>query len=538
MHTLSLLLLQRIRRDWFQLSLWIFGTALLAVVADTGVQSSFPTAADRQGLLMTVFANPVILLFRGLPTGTDQAAFTLFLILPFLVMDAAFMSTFLAVRHTRADEETGRYELLSASGAGRFAPFLATLIHGVLANLGMAAAITIGYLLLGFDAWGSVISGAATGAAGIAFLAIGLLAGQVMPTSRSANSVGVWAVLITFLIAGLGNALGKPDITSMSMQSMWVVWLSPFGWAEQTLPFAKNLIGPIAIALLCSLAIVAVCVAILLKRDLGASLFQERAGRATAPSLRSSISLVWRLNRGAILGWSIGGLLTGALSTSLASVLADAVKQNPQIENILKAMTTQTNLPQATVVIFFTMLGILAAAAAVQVILKARQEESHGRTELVLTSPIGRVKWFSGWLIISLLGALLTLLSGVAGAAAGIAKQSNPQWSLLSDVWVVASGQLLAATIFGVIASLLFVLVPRLTIGLSWSLLVVGMTLGLFGPLFSFPRWLIDLAPFTAVPTLNDGKFEMQSGVALLIFAITGIVGALAAMRWREMASE
>lgn len=533
------LLGQRTRRDWLQLTLWIVGTALLAYAAVVGVNSSFPTDADRQGLLMTVFANPVILLFRGLPSGASESAFALFLIFPFLAMDAAFMSSFLAVRHTRADEESGRSELLAAAGAGRLKPLIATIIHGLLANALLAIAVAGTYIVLGYDPAGSWVAGVGAAAVGVSFLGIGLLAGQIMPTPRSANSLGVWALLLTFLISGVGNASGTPNLTTMSMESTWLVWLSPFGWGEQSRPFADNAVGPLLLALTFGLVLAAASMVLQANRDLGESLVPERQGRARAHSwLRSSFGLAWRLNRAAMLGWAIGGLIVGALSTSLASVLEDAVKQNPQVAALLQKMTAQANLPQATVVVFFTMMGILAAAAAVQVITKARQEEAHGRVELVLTAPIGRVRWLSGWLVMALIASTATLLAAVAGAALGLTKQANPQWSLMRDVWIVGGGQLFAAVVFGVLAALIFVLVPRLTIGLSWTALLLGMTIGMFGPLFGFPDWLINLAPISAAPTISGDTIDLQSGVGLAVFAVVGCAVALLAMRRRELASE
>jgi len=133
------LLRQRMRRDWKQLLMWTVGTALLAYVSYTGVSQSYGTLQDRQELLVTVMANPVILLFRGLPSGAEQGAMMVFLIFPFLALDAALMSTFLAVRHTRMDEEQGRAELVSATPAGRTTPVVATAIHGLIANFALAA---------------------------------------------------------------------------------------------------------------------------------------------------------------------------------------------------------------------------------------------------------------------------------------------------------------------------------------------------------------------------------------------------------------
>ena len=138
------LLRARLWRDRVQVPLWIVGTALLAAAGYAGVVQSYGTVADRQEILAAVMANPVILMFRGLPSGTSEGAFLAFTLLPWLAMLAALMSAFLAVRHTRGDEEAGRAEPVSATPAGRTAPILATIVHGVLADLvlGLATALT------------------------------------------------------------------------------------------------------------------------------------------------------------------------------------------------------------------------------------------------------------------------------------------------------------------------------------------------------------------------------------------------------------
>ena len=80
------LLGQRLRRDWVQLVLWTVGTALLAYLSFVGVAESYATAQDRTSLLAAAFANPVILLFRGLPSGAGEGAFMVFLIFPWLAI--------------------------------------------------------------------------------------------------------------------------------------------------------------------------------------------------------------------------------------------------------------------------------------------------------------------------------------------------------------------------------------------------------------------------------------------------------------------
>lgn len=534
--TLGLLLGQRLRRDWLQLLLWIVGTALLGYASWVGVSQSYGTAEDRSNLLLTVLANPVILLFRGLPSGPEAGAFTLFLIFPFLAMLAGFMSTFLAVRHTRADEEAGRAELLAAAGAGRSGGFVATLLHGIAANLVLGAAVALTFVAVGLDAAGSWVSGLGAAAVGISMLGVGLLAGQLAPTSRSANALAVWTLMLTFLAAGLGNAVGTADAQQLRIESGWLAWLSPFGWAEQSRPFADNALWPLLLTVAFGLALAGAALALQRSRDLGASVLPERRGRATAPAgLSSGISLNWRLNRGAIAGWAVGGLFTGLLATMLSSVVQDAVGDNPTIQAVLEAMTAQANLEQATVIVFFTMLGVLAAAAAVQVIGKARQEEAHGRVELLWAAPLPRGRWLAGVVAIALLASAATIISACLGAAIGLARQPAGDWALMGDIAVVAAGQWVAACVFAVLALLVLVLLPRLTVGLGWTLVLIGMTLGLFGPLFGMPRWAVDLAPISAVATVSGDSIELRSTVGFVLFVLAAGAAAFWLMRRREL---
>lgn len=227
MSAFGVLLRQRLRRDRLQLTLWIVGTALMAFAGYAGVSQSYATLADRQNILAAALANPVILMFRGLPSGTSEGAFLAFEVLPWLALLAALMSTFLAVRHTRGDEEAGRAELVWATPAGRRLPTIATIVHGILANVVLAALTTLALIPTGLPAGGSLLTGAAAASCGIAFLGIGLLAAQFMRTSRGANSLTVWVLVATFLIRGIGNAAGTPSDDLTSMTSAWPAWLSP-----------------------------------------------------------------------------------------------------------------------------------------------------------------------------------------------------------------------------------------------------------------------------------------------------------------------
>ncbi|MHC9046673.1 ABC transporter permease [Microbacterium saperdae] len=537
MSRFGVLLQQRLRRDWLQLTLWILGTALMAFAGYAGVTQSYATLADRQNILAAALANPVILMFRGLPSGTSEGAFLAFEVLPWLALLAALMSTFLAVRHTRGDEEAGRSELVWATPAGRRLPTVATAVHGILANLVLAALTAVALIATGLPTAGSLLAGAAAGACGIAFLGIALLAAQLMRTSRGANSLTIWVLVATFLIRGIGNAAGTPSDDLSRMTSAWPAWLSPFGWAEQTRPYDADLVGPMLLALAFGLVLAAAAVGLQSLRDIDASFVAERRGRVSAPAaLRSSPALVWRLTSGSIVGWAVGGAITGILATTLSGLVDQISGENPAVADILKKIGGATGgLDEVVVTVFFTLLGILAACCAVQTVVRARQEEARGTAEAVLATPVGRVRWLSDFVIVGVVAVLIVIAAAVAAAWVGVWSNGGDQ-TLYRIVAVAGLGQTVAAAIFAVLTALVFVLLPRATAAVAWSLVLLAALLGMFGPLFGLPEWTANLSPFAVTPVVDGSGVDARGLWWLVLTLAAGGTAALTLMRRRELA--
>lgn len=536
MSAFTALLRQRLRRDWLQLLLWVLGTALLAYAGYVGVSQSYATVADRQNILAAALANPVILMFRGLPSGTSEGGFLAFAILPWLAILAALMTSLLAVRHTRADEEAGRAELLAATPAGRTLPTIATAVHGVLANLVLGVLTAAALLAVGLDAAGSWLTGAAAAATGVAFLGIGLVAAQLMRTSRGANALTIWVLVAAFLLRGIGNAAGTPGDDLAQLTSAWPAWISPFGWAEQTRPYDENTWWPVLLAVGVGLGLAVVATALQSVRDMGASFITERPGRADArPALSSSHALVWRLASGSIVGWGIGGVITGLLATTLGGVMDQIAGQNPAVVDIISKLAQSGSLDEAVITVFFTMLGIIAGCCAVQTVVRARQEEAHGTAEPVLAAPVGRVRWLADHLVVATCAVLIIVGAAVAAGAIGIAGSGGGS-DLYRTMLVDGAGQALAASVFTVVTALIFVLAPPATIGLAWALLLVATVLGMFGPLFGLPEWTTNLSPFGVTPVVSGSDVDVRGLWWLVLIVAAGAAASLGLMRRRELA--
>lgn len=537
MTTFGVLLRQRLRRDRLQLALWIVGTALMAFAGYAGVSQSYSTLADRQNILAAALANPVILMFRGLPSGTSEGAFLAFEVLPWLAFLAALMSTFLAVRHTRGDEEAGRAELVWATPAGRRLPTVATIAHGVLANVALALLTALALVATGLPLAGSVLAGAAAASCGIAFLGVGLLAAQLLRTSRGANSLTVWALVAMFLIRGIGNAAGTPSDDLTRMTSAWPAWLSPFGWVEQSRPYDSDLVWPVLLGLAFGLVLAGASVALQPMRDIDASFVAERPGRVSArPALASPHALVWRLASGAIVGWAVGGAITGILATTLSGLVDRISGENPAVADVLTKIGGATGgLDEVVVTVFFTLLGILAACCAVQIVVRARQEEAHGTAEAVLATPVGRVRWLADYVIVGVVAVLIVVAAAVLAGWVGIRVNGGAE-SLYRIVAVAGLGEAFAASVFAVLTALVFVLLPRATTAVSWSLVLLATLFGMFGPLFGLPEWTMNLSPFGVTPVVDGSGVDVRGLWWLVLALVAGGAGALTLMRRRELA--
>jgi ABC-2 type transport system permease protein len=534
---LAVLLAQRLRRDWLQLTLWCVGTGALAYAATTAVFDAFADETERTQILGVAIASRTILVFRGTPNGVDDGAFVFFLLFAWLALMGGLMSTFLAVRHTRTEEEQGRAELVASTPAGRALPTIATVVHGVFANLALGLFVALAWTLAGLGAGGSFVAGAALAASGVAFLAIGLFTAQLFRTSRGANGAGVAVVVGAYLLRGIGDAAGTPSADLLHVTPAWPSWLSLIGYGQFTGAYVQDDLRPLLVPLIFGAALLAVVFAVQAVRDQGASLLPGREGRAAARwSLSSSFGLVWRLTIPTLVAWAVGGAATGLLATSLSSIVGDVGGAAPQlVDRLRQAIGDDASIEQAFIATFYGLVGVLAACCAVQVGMRARQEESHGTAELVLGTPVPRVRWLAEYWIV---GAIVIVVVLVAAGLAGVlgALRTDDPASLIPNVLEAAAAQLPACLVFLSVTLLIFVWLPHATIPLGWALVGLAAIVGIFGPILQLPDWVTDVSPFTHSPVPAGDDTDWTGGIWMLAIGVAIGGAAVWSMRARELA--
>jgi len=105
------------------------------------------------------------------------------------------------------------------------------------------------------------------------------------------------------------------------------------------------------------------------------------------------------------------------------------------------------------------------------------------------------------------------------------------------DAAIAGAGQLLPAWLFGGLAAVLVVALPRLTAPVAWALIAASAAIALFGPLVGLDAAIADLSPFAAAPIPSSDAVDLRGIVPLALVTAIAIAGALTGMRRRELAA-
>jgi ABC-2 type transport system permease protein len=217
-----------LRRDRIRLPVWVAVAVALVAEQSLGSQSLYDSPAALAAYRATIGSSAAAIAFAGPPVGLDTVAGAVaFEISASVMIVASLMAMFTVGRHTRADEEAGRTELVRAARVGRHAPLLAATIVSALACVATALGIGLAATATGLPAGGSFLLGAAVGACGLVFTGVAAVATQVSESTRSAYGL-VGAVLgIAFVLRAIGDIEGNG-----------LVWASPIGWAQAVHPYS------------------------------------------------------------------------------------------------------------------------------------------------------------------------------------------------------------------------------------------------------------------------------------------------------------
>ncbi|MCX5013078.1 ABC transporter permease [Streptomyces sp. NBC_00555] len=516
----GVLLRLALRRDRVMMPVWVLVTALLVVSMPGSLGSVYGTAAERAQVAASMNANSSMRALYGPVFGDSIGGLTAWRIGVYGAVLAAVMSLIVVVRHTREEEETGRQEMVSAAMVGRRAPLTAALLAALVANV--CAALLIAGGLAGQGAPGALALALAIAGTGMLFAGMAAIVAQLTETARAAKGITAAVLGAAFVLKAAGDA-GTADGTSV------LTWASPLGWVENVRAFAVERWW--VLVLLAAAVVVQAGVGYLLaeRRDVGLSFLPPRPGPAEG-RLGTAGALAWRLQRGSLIGWSLGFLVAGVVFGGMADGAADVVGGNEKTREIIERMGGQGGLTDAFLATMAGMFGLVAALYIVSAVLRLSGEESGQRAEPLLANAVGRLRWAGGHLAVAFGGSALILL--LAGLGLGIGHGQDAGAAVGATL-----AQLPAVWVIGALAALLYGAVPQYAVA-AWAVAGTALVLGWIGPALNLPGAVLDLSPFAHLPKLPGA----QALTWAPLLTLTGLAAAftaagLAALRRRDLAA-
>ena len=287
------------------------------------------------------------------------------------------------------------------------------------------------------------------------FAGVAAVAAQLVESARAAMGLAGAGLALAFALRAVGDTISGAGFAA---------WLSPIGWAQQLSAYGANRWW-VLVLLIVGAAFGALAPAHLqARRDVGLGVWPARLGRATNPRMRSPLSLAIRLQRGSLIGWSIGFLVLGAMTGGMATDTGELLAGNAKVIEIMHQLGGPGGLTDVLLASMAAIGGLLAAAYGISAVLRLTSEESAERAAPVLATSVDRRRYLAGHLLFAVAGPVWLLL--LDGAVTGLlyGASSGDLGSAMRDGLSSTLVQAPAALVLGDLGAALQGLAPRWTV--------------------------------------------------------------------------
>ena len=531
-----------LRRERVISAVWIIVLVLFSMAIAPAMDSMFSEPGAREQFGESI-SNPVMVAMMGPTYGignyTAGAMYSNMMLL-WVIIAVAVMNIFLVVRHTRADEELGRAEVIRSLPTGRLAGVNAAMITAAIVNFILAVLLGLGLAALGIESMGfaaSMLFGFAVGASGFVFAGIAAVFSQLSSNRGGASG-------LSFLVLGVSYVLrAAGDMQSNDL----LACISPLGLAQRPQVYVENHFWPILVLLLEAVVFAFIAYALNSVRDMDQGFIPARPGRSVASGgLLSPFGLALRLLRSSLIIWVI---VMFVLAASYGAVIADIptfVGDSPEYLQVIgipeEIVNTMTDADKAQIIVEYfglfvtSMMTMICLVPVINASLKIRAEEREGRTEQIFALAVPRLKYLTGYVILAFAASILVQFATAAGLYSATAMIENSPFTFgglmksfmvyLPAIWVMIG---LSVLIVGV--------APKATGAVWWFFAFVFLVSFLAGMPGLLPEWLQNVSPMKHIPRLPLDDMAFAPLIVLTVIAIVLTAAGFVFYRRRDSVS-
>ena len=431
----------------------------------------------------------------------------------------------------------GSLDLLAASGLSRRR--IAT--EKITAHLSLLTIVTI---FLGFSAWLAGALFAKLPGDSISFAAA---AGFALWIELMALAFGGFAfVLAQFLgrpvaswIAGTVLVAGPilNNYRTLVPAAGWIADLTPGAWTAHHLPLAGQY-DWVSLLPVAAMAIVLLPAGIeaFVRRDLGAT-SGIRAPRIPVAVLGLR-GVAWRSLAERLpltLAWGLGLGFFGLIMAAASGSLADQIAQSPDLAHTFDTVFPGFDLATAGgfLQLLLQLLFIVAGFAATTLVSGWAGDETSGRLEMVLATPLSR----RSWALRSGLGVLaaITLMTVIMAVGVGAGAPAAGGSAVLTPMAGTFSLGLFAAAIAGIGFAVGGLLRPALAAPVTALVVIATYLTDLLVPAFHLPSGVHQLALTAHLGQPMVARWDLTGVVLCLVLAGGGLALGAAGFTHRDL---
>ncbi|HEY3523209.1 MAG TPA: hypothetical protein VGK63_05870 [Candidatus Limnocylindrales bacterium] len=364
----------------------------------------------------------------------------------------------------------------------------------------------------------------------------------------------LWVGFIALFFGGLALALspilgrsGAAGVAGMAMIVLWVASgldllgpvaaLSPFRWTYDHVALIGEYDWPgLALVGVVAAAFLATGVELFARRDLGIT---AGLGLPTLPGdvlgVRGPISRAFGDQLPRALGWGIGLFIFGALLASLVRTMTDQLANDASILRTFATVFPDFDLTSAGgfLQLYAQIFYIAAGFAAATFVSKWASDETDGRLESILTTPLSRTRWVVAGAVAVLLA--IVLMTALLGAGIGLGAASGGLDATAPVIGSVSLG-LYAAAIVGVGFAVGGLWRTSLAAEVAALAVVATYLVDLLAPPLNLPSWVHDLALTAHFGQPMVGTWDATGVVVSLAVFVVGVALGAWGVRRRDIA--